>query len=558
MVDRIVLTQDDIADDWVKTVSWGLVDVKTYEDFRREFPTAEQVGMFVQLPAWNPAPQAIKDGVAAEFPDLVPLFFTMPEAMVKHGDHDQLSHGNWAGVNRGTPEYEAKMRAVQAMKDSGKVFPDVDMSEVARLMDYGNLDYGSFDSEQYISDNMQFELDKEIQEQREQRAQEIADEMGEGEMEDYLDMVEDSYVTDLALGILESEAARRFNDELQDAGYDTDWEWNNAFSHMSADGRYEARAHSVDFDGSDENITVSGDIYIDGEYAGEFRRNIYPDDARYGGVHVHRDLFTVLPEHRGEGVAKWFNSTMENVYLASGVDVVSIFGVDLSHGDPKTAGGPSVWSSQGFDFDPYHGDTAYEQVYDAVMSYVDDNPEFGGQHREVQANIRDVAQRFANLDMNDPNFPTPREVWMLGRVGDINGRTGWWPGKAILGHGGASRSEAEQGGEEGPSAYFVMHLSDKGGKRVSQGQIEAKQVRERIARAAMTTRAEIEAGQQLLDVFSEFITVNGQPIPIEPDQPTAPESRVRFLGSRPAGPRDGGAATGRIDEVTGWKIREIG
>lgn len=99
MVARLELTQDDIADDWPKVMSWAWPDVTTYPAFVDMVgDDPESIGAFVQLPAWNPAPSAIKDGVARHYPELTGLFFAMPGMVVKHlpGEHDQLSHGSWA------------------------------------------------------------------------------------------------------------------------------------------------------------------------------------------------------------------------------------------------------------------------------------------------------------------------------------------------------------------------------------------------------------------------------------------------------------------------------
>lgn len=79
MVDRIELTADDVADDWPKVLHWDFPGVETYDDFVDEFgDDPEAVGLFVQLPAWAPAPDDIKEGVARHYPELVDLFFQWP------------------------------------------------------------------------------------------------------------------------------------------------------------------------------------------------------------------------------------------------------------------------------------------------------------------------------------------------------------------------------------------------------------------------------------------------------------------------------------------------
>lgn len=79
MIERIELTIEDIADDWPKIAHWDFPDVETYDEFIGMVGDDETaIGMFVQLPAWAPAPQPVKDGVSAHYPDLTELFFTWP------------------------------------------------------------------------------------------------------------------------------------------------------------------------------------------------------------------------------------------------------------------------------------------------------------------------------------------------------------------------------------------------------------------------------------------------------------------------------------------------
>lgn len=79
MVERIELTADDIADDWPKVLHWGFPDINTYDQFIEMVGDDEEsIGMWVQLPAWAPAPDDIKAGVTRHYPQLTPLFFQWP------------------------------------------------------------------------------------------------------------------------------------------------------------------------------------------------------------------------------------------------------------------------------------------------------------------------------------------------------------------------------------------------------------------------------------------------------------------------------------------------
>jgi hypothetical protein len=77
MVERIMLTADDIADDWPKMGRWDFPMVQTYDDFIGMVgDDVEAIGEFVQYPVWNAAPQAIREGVERHYPELVDLFFS--------------------------------------------------------------------------------------------------------------------------------------------------------------------------------------------------------------------------------------------------------------------------------------------------------------------------------------------------------------------------------------------------------------------------------------------------------------------------------------------------
>lgn len=80
MVERIVLTADDVADDWPKLARWDFPMVETYDDFlAMASDDVDAIGEFVQLPVWHSAPQAIRDGVARHYPELVGLFFNLED-----------------------------------------------------------------------------------------------------------------------------------------------------------------------------------------------------------------------------------------------------------------------------------------------------------------------------------------------------------------------------------------------------------------------------------------------------------------------------------------------
>lgn len=80
MVKRIVLTEDDVADDWPKLGRWDFPMVETYDDFIGMVgDNVEAVGEFVQYPVWHSAPEEVKTGVMRHYPETEPLWFRLED-----------------------------------------------------------------------------------------------------------------------------------------------------------------------------------------------------------------------------------------------------------------------------------------------------------------------------------------------------------------------------------------------------------------------------------------------------------------------------------------------
>jgi hypothetical protein len=85
-----------------------------------------------------------------------------------------------------------------------------------------------------------------------------------------------------------------------------------------------------------------------------------------------------------------------------------------------------------------------------------------------------------------------------------------------MAHGGASIDEAKTGGRSGPMWNAVKRLDDPDGLRVSLGEIRSQQARAATVRAVDQHVEAWRATNPQLDFGTDFIMVNGQPVPIAP------------------------------------------
>jgi hypothetical protein len=400
--------------------------------------------------------------------------------LAKHyeGQHDQKDHGRWAGKTRGE---------IQEMLAG---YPSMDLSELSTLT---MLD--EWTSRDYIDERMSDEFEEEVERHR-QEWMEANDPDDEGVFGP-----DPKEMQNLAYSSLSDEAESKM-DELRDeiqALLREEVEGVYSVSGTSPNGEeWYSEVEDVysDYDG----IKVTGSFYVDGSYAGNFERVLTEDNA-------YRALLVIEDEYAGLGIAGAFNHQEEMAYLRSGLDSVTITAADLSHGDFRKPPGSYVWASQGYDFNgPPHS------VISALQRYIQSNAEYNSLHPRIRATIDDVANRFQNLPISDPNYPTPREVSQLGRLPNEE----WWAGKAIMAHGGVSIDEARSNRHAGPMWAAIKRLDDPEGIRVSLGEIRSQQVRAEVASAVDQHVSAWRASNPQLDFGSEFITVNGQPVPIAP------------------------------------------
>lgn len=397
--------------------------------------------------------------------------------LVKHldGEHEQKDHGVWAG----------KTRDEVAAMLSG--YPQIDLSEVDLYDTFYNMSV-----KEYIEEYMEDEFAEAVEFARSEWQDQNPDAViGKAEWE----------LEGMAKDALEETAQEILDERRNEIEYSLIEEATELYS-VSGTGpngeEWETEVSSVSVWGGE--VRVDGRFTVDGEYAGQFERTISEGEA-------YRALLTIDDDYSGMGIASQFNHHEEMAYLKSGIPQVRISAEDLSEGDPDKPPGTYVWGSQGYDW----ARGAPSSVKNAVTAYIDNNPEFRGLPRSVAATVQDVADRFS-LSEDSEDYPTPRELTQLGRIpGDD-----WWAGKSIMAHGGVSFDEAQTGQHRGPGWTAIKRLDRPEGLRVSLGEIRSKKARDESSKAVEQHVAAWRQSNPQLDFGDEFITVNGQPVPVAP------------------------------------------
>lgn len=179
--------------------------------------------------------------------------------------------------------------------------------------------------------------------------------------------------------------------------------------------------------GADYNAyEVGGDILDEnGRRIGPFRREIrmMPD----GKLEMYHSILKIEDEgYRRTGFGKDFTKQSEELYKQMGVDTIRL----------GTAwDGSYFWATQGYEWDTEHeGGYKYailSGVPDALQAELDRAKKSDPPRTKDVAALGDIIEKMAGLEIDDPNFPSPREIAMLKSQDpslndDGNGGDGGW------------------------------------------------------------------------------------------------------------------------------------
>lgn len=527
--------------DWLKGREWPYPSWVTAGELA-DAKGPEWVKMIVATKTIEAAPVDVLDGlmdIAAEFDD----------AYAKHrsGSHDQRKHGIWAESHPSYASFEARVR--NAPKFEGlDVFEDLEdrsWEEVLELYDPDALD------------GLEEQLAEKMTEIAEKAAAalaspdvlarsiinpvwlndvfggfpwmsgyirrgivDIAKEDGVTQIElaadedlayDYALKWVSSYdenvsrVTDLLVERRDDESSRRraaeeamsqpiyqaVEEATADAVDRAKASIQDVFTYegRTADGEtYLSRVDDVSFDGT--SVTVIGDLYNEyGDAIGRYERVI-----QYSQGNVYNALFKVYDDSRG--IADDFNTAMMASYLASGFESMTTWAVDITGGAADKPPGSYVWASRLYDFDVEgEGRMVAWNVRNAAEYYTQTG-EFKDLPRPIREQVLGVIDRMLAFENDQSNeLPSAHEISQLGRIPGAK----WWPGLAIMAHGGASYHYRD--GSEGPDWHGRIRFE-------SPRYVSPEEVSSEAFNVWLKDSLEEGGGQ--------FIMVDGQPVPIDP------------------------------------------
>ena len=386
--------------------------------------------------------------------------------VLKHGDHDQSSHGNWA--TQGYSEDEVKR--IEGMKDLGPKKEDLD-----KVWDAAKSNEIDRDKAEMMIDNDSF-LNDTIEQTISERYDQKETELGRVLSEDERVELYDEYRNDAVNSLIDSEPDYLENfsqengygslknaeaaSELQDA-------FNDVYS-IEHEGTFregtENAGQSVTLRSEVTNVVVDGDgIHVysnvydaDGNLANTSREveRIFVKDEASGTWSVEHEWFELDESYRGTGFGGQFLRQSEDWYISQGITHISTLG--------GLDDGARHWANAGFDFDRDNLDAAVGTIRQGIArqeyQVADIRAEYGDDvANQWQANITEAKGLLSRMvdeatgkikDMTNDDFPKPHDFSSLGSKNPITvNDTKQWFGKSLL---------------EGRAIYYVKALTAEG------------------------------------------------------------------------------------------------
>lgn len=356
--------------------------------------------------------------------------------VLKHGEHDQKDHGNWAKYReQGYSEEQSKR--ISEVEGLGPTLEDMN-NALNGSNDNTDEDLSLYvmnDRSQYDEMMREMDVDAKVnatiedfryannREPNEQEKSRIFEEVQNGALEGYIDRnrSELNQILNDEQGIITD--ARQLKDsfrEIYDITYETDM------------GTFKSRISDV-YQEDENTIKVEGNITVEGSNIGTFERVFIKNDD--GSWDVEHKWLSIADEYQGLGFSKKFIGRSEDYYASIGVkDLVVLAGLE---------DGARHWARAGFDWDGGMVKDSFEKLYRRVEN--DNNLNLSEQDK---ADFDSVWSRGAEAvvlaegypkgvnvkDIKSGDFPFPAEFATIGwdrREVSDNGDYDW-AGKRIM------------------------------------------------------------------------------------------------------------------------------
>jgi len=348
--------------------------------------------------------------------------------VIKHGEHDQAEHGNWA---RGFTEDE--ISRIESMKGVGPsaaeiksvINPREISDDEIRLMVDNDRDI--YEAIQERVEEKLADRQNEISQMSENEQIRVREQMTEMVTNDYIDDNRDDLAERVRIESGESQA------DVEQVTMALSEVFDIEHSGIDADGSERTFSSRTGYgDDIGGGIRIMGDILNEeGNPVGEFQRTFFEKD---GALVVEHDLLNIWDEeNRGTGFGKEFIQRSEAWYVAQGIDAI-IVGSGLEDGARH-------WARAGYDWrSPDHAESALNTLIASAGNRFERNsPEraefdsimaraFEGYQATPEGDLSMKVNYKGMKSMKEDGFPLPAEFANIGyKDGDKD-----WAGKSLM------------------------------------------------------------------------------------------------------------------------------
>ena len=363
---------------------------------------------------------------------------------LKHlgGQHDQKTHGSWAGYKSGDEESWGKERAsaLKAMENVGptkqeildamtgagnRVIPeDILDDDSYRLWVENNSRYyaeivgQTVTSAQYESwrdannvDDSTWSESTKYSKWQESEGITAVEEVYDQTLNDFIERgKEDGWLTDRVMesnGYIQNDELEWFSEDnsmegLQDLSnkFNEVYGFTKSITLNGSNTKDTISSAVTNVERAGNRLRVNGEVFnSQGQNLGSFEREFYQDED--GSLVVDHDLLSIEdPAYTGNGFGTDFHMRQENYYITHGVDKVYVHAaLDV---------GGYMWAKMGFQWDENKSESSKARIGDRIANFADDTEYTDSQTSTVLANYRDRL-----YDTDNSNDPEPWEIHAL-------------------------------------------------------------------------------------------------------------------------------------------------
>jgi hypothetical protein len=338
----------------------------------------------------------IREADSRETHTVVIKFAPSLKPALKHAEHDQQSHGNWASGDGG--KYSAYGARAAAIADREGAITTGDIEEMFSAAQNEITDSYSIDDDELreivTNDVGLYEVyDEMVQQEMEAIADNEGIDINDiADFETTRDRAEQSALTTM----------RDSYDELIMETSGKSFDQNDAVEKMSNVFNYSDEKSGMYSEVTDVTFEYGNGLRVygtvrdaDNNDVGEFARTFIPDGNSF---RVEHDIFRIYEEDaQGKGFGRGFIENQENAYVAAGLTRVNLY---------SAWDGAYTWSRGGYDFDPSRVGESIRSMNNASW-YTSDLDDI------AIAKLEDLRARSSSLDFSSPDFPMPHEYASL-------------------------------------------------------------------------------------------------------------------------------------------------